>query len=62
MSENSRMRLPERLMWLFAILFLLFGIPMLFVDSDAPDPSTAHLSTLITAAPANRVDSWPPFF
>jgi hypothetical protein len=31
-------RLSERLLWAFAILFLLCGVPLLFLDREAPDP------------------------
>lgn len=46
---NFRMRLSERLKWIFAILFVLCGIPILFVDIDAPDSSAGHLLAGIAA-------------
>lgn len=29
-------------MWLFAILFVLCGVPLLFLDRKDPDPTAAH--------------------
>lgn len=37
------MRLSDRLKWLFAVLFLLGGLPLLFLDKDNPDPGLAHV-------------------
>lgn len=36
------MRLSERLKWIFAGLFLLCGVPLLFLDQENPDPTAAH--------------------
>ncbi len=35
------MKLSGRLTWIFAILFLLAGAPLLFLDRENPDPTVA---------------------
>lgn len=34
------MRLSNRLLWIFAALFLLCGLPLLFLDSENPDSAS----------------------
>lgn len=37
------MRLSERLTWIFAALFVTCGVPLLFLDSENPDPSVVYV-------------------
>ena len=37
------MKLSERLKWIFAILFLLCGVPLFFLDKENPNPVAAHI-------------------
>lgn len=37
------MSMSERLKWTFAVLFVLCGLPLLFMDQDHPDPAAANL-------------------
>ncbi len=37
------MRLSDRLKWAFAILFLLCGISLLFLDKENPDPAAGYV-------------------
>lgn len=37
------MKVSRTLQWIFAALFLLCGIPLLFLDRDNPDPAAAQL-------------------
>ena len=36
------MKLSERMMWIFAILVLLCGLPLFFLDKESPDPAAGH--------------------